>query len=176
MPSRINELIVQEYAELLQGRDGVVLLEVGTLTVQEAQQLRNRVRENGARFQVTKSRLARVALAQTRVPIPPDAFAGTCAVLVGDTEATIKAAKAIEELWKKAPQKKVRYRAAWFDGSLMTAQEAARIAFLPDKQTVRAMLCGALLGPARKLAMVLNEVPASSARALRARAEQGPSA
>lgn len=172
MPSRINELIVEEYAGLLEKRDGVVLFDIGTLTVQEAQQLRNKVRASGARFRITKSRLAKVALKQAQVPIPGEAFSGTCALLVGDAEATVKATKAIEELWKKAPQKKLQYRAAWFDGSLMSGAEAARIAGLPDKQTLRAMLCGVLLAPARQLATVLNELPTSSARALRARAEQ----
>lgn len=176
MPSRINEMIVEEYADLLKERDGVVLIHIGTLTVQEAQQVRNKVRENGAEFQVTKSRLAKVALRQCNIPIPGEAFEGTCAMLVGDAEATIKATKAIEELWKKAPQKKLQYRAAWFDGSLMGAAEAARIPSLPDKQTVRSMLAGVLQAPMRQLAVVLQEVPASSARALRARAEQGPSA
>lgn len=173
MVSRLNQLIVAEYAELVQGREGVVLLGLERLTVQEAQALRDKVREQGVELQVTQNRLARAAFRQVNIPIPPEAFAGTCALLVGSAEATIRAARAIEELWKKAAERKVHYRAAWFDGGLMGAAEAARLHLMPDRQALRALLCGVLLEPARRLARVLAEVPVSSARALRARAEQG---
>lgn len=172
MPSKINEWMVREYATLLKGRDGVLVLGTERLTVAEATALRNEIRPTGAELCLAKKSLAHVALKEAGIPIDMSGVPGTCALLIGSTEQTIAAAKAVEKLWKKEKERKVHYRSAFFDGSTMSADEAARIADMPDKNTLRAMLCGAIQGPARMLATVLREVPASQARALQARADK----
>ena len=145
MVSNINKWMTDDYVGLINGREGVVLLGMESLTVEEAQTLRNEVRATGAELRVTKNRIAKVALTEAGVEIDDSAWQGTCGLLVGDTEATISAAKAVEKLWKKADPRKVTWRAAFLDGSTMDAAEAARIPDMPDKQTLRAMMCGALL-------------------------------
>lgn len=178
MVSYINEWIVREYSDLVKDQDGVVLLGVESLTVEEAQSLRNDVRETGAQIVIGKKRLVRVALNDVGIELDDEAWgAGSTALLVGDTEATISAAKAIEKIYKKAKDdRKVTYRGAYFDGSVMNAKEAASIAAMPDRQTLRAMMCGVISAPARKLATVLNEVGASTARCVQARVDQGDAA
>lgn len=172
MPSKINEWMVREYAGLMKDQDGIVVLGLEGLSVEQATKLRNEIRGTGAEFTVTRNRLANVALKQIGVPLEAKAFHGPCAVVVGSAEATISAAKAIEKLWALEKVRKVHYRGAYLDGSAMNAAEAAQIASMPDKNTLRAMMCGAIIGPARMLATVLSEVPASQARALKARSEQ----
>ena len=176
MVSQLNQWIAREYGALAKDQDGVVVLGLDKVTVQEAQELRNAVRESGARIRVAKNRLAKVALKEIGVPIEDDSWGGTCALLVGSTEETISAAKAIDELWKKGRESTITFRGAFFDGSTMTAAEAAGIPKMPDRQTLRAMIAMAIAGPARQLATILNEVPASTARALNARADQGEAA
>ena len=103
MASYINEWIVREYSELVKDQDGVVLLSVESLTVEEAQTLRNEVRETGANLIVGKKRLVRVALKEVGIELADDAWeSGSAALLVGDTETTINAAKTIEKIYKKA--------------------------------------------------------------------------
>lgn len=171
MVSTLNKWIVKEYQELLSENE-VVVLGMDQVTVEEAEDVRNRVRETGAQVLVTKNRLAKVALKESGIEMPSDAFDGTCALLVGSVENTIAAAKAIDSVWKKASDKKISFRAAWFDGSMMDASQAPAIAKMPDKQTLRGMLAGAIAGPARMLATVLQEVPASTARVIKARADE----
>ena len=174
MVSTINKWMVRDYASLLGEGEGVVLLGLESLTVEESQALRASVRESGAELRVTKNRLARVALADAGIAITADDdWSGTCGLLVGDTEATISAAKAIDKVWKKADPNKVSWRAAYLDGAQMGPSEAALISDMPDKQTLRGMLCGTILAPARSIASLLSEVPASTARVLQARADEG---
>ncbi len=174
MVSTINEWIVRDYAGLVNDCEGVVLLGIESLTVEESQALRNSVREAGAELRVTKKRLAQVALSAAGIEIEGDeSWSGTVGLLVGDTESTISAAKAIDKTWKKADPKKITWRAAYLDGSMMSAAEAALISDMPDKQTLRGMLCGTILAPARHIASLLSEVPASTARVLQARADEG---
>ncbi|MHC4380929.1 MAG: 50S ribosomal protein L10 [Planctomycetota bacterium] len=176
MVSTINEWMVSGYQKQFDAQEGVVLLSMEGLTVEESQALRTSVREAGAELRVTKNRLAKVALKEVGIEFDAGSWGGMCGMLVGSTEATIGAAKAIEELWKKKPERKINYRGAMLDGAMMTAEEASRIAQMPDKDTLRAMMCGALTGSARQLATLLREVPASTARVLQARADQGESA
>lgn len=173
MTSFVNEWMVKAYTGQLADREGIVLLSLDGLSVEETQLLRTEVRKAGAEIRVTKNRLAKVALKEVGIDFDDTGWGGMCALLVGDTEATIGAAKAIEELWKKKPERKVHYRAAMLDGDVMNAEQAAGIAAMPDKNTLRAMMCGVINGPARSLASLLREVPASTARVLQARADQG---
>jgi len=173
MASFVNEWMVQTYQDQFGEREGLVLLSLDGLSVEEAQTLRTEIRKTGAEMRVTKNRLAKVALKEVGIEFDDSGWAGMCALLVGDAESTISAAKAIEDLWEKAPERKVNYRAAMLDGDVMNAEQASKIADMPDKKTLRAMMCGALNGPARSLASLLREVPASTARVLQARADQG---
>ena len=58
----------------------------------------------------------------------------------------------------------------------MNANEAASIAGMADKDTLRGQICGTIMGTPRQLASILNEVPTSLARAIQARVDQGESA
>ncbi|MDA1112814.1 MAG: 50S ribosomal protein L10 [Planctomycetota bacterium] len=176
MVSTINQWMASGYQKQFTDREGLVLLSLESLTVEEAQALRISIRAAGAELRVTKSRLAKVALKEIGVEFDDSSWGGMCGMMVGSTEATIGAAKAIEELWGKNKERKVTYRGAVLDGSRMTAAESSGIAKMHDKDTLRAMMCGALTGSARQLATLLREVPASTARVLQARAEQGESA
>ncbi|MBC8370577.1 MAG: 50S ribosomal protein L10 [Planctomycetes bacterium] len=173
MVSTLNEWMVGTYGEQFSGNEGMVLLSIENLTVEESQELRTKVREAGAQLRVTKNRLAKVALQQAGIEFSDDAWSGMCGIMVGDTESTINATKAIEVLWKKAEVRKVNYRAAVLDGSQMSASEAASIASMEDKDTLRGKICGTIMGSPRQLAAIFSEVPTSLARVIQARVDQG---
>jgi len=175
MVSYINKWIVGEYSTAVKDQGGVVLLSIEDLSVEDAQTLRSEVRSTGAELVVGKKRLVRVALQEAGIELEEGAWgSGNAALLVGDVETTIAAAKAIEGLYKKVKkdERKVTYRGAFLDGTVMNAAEAAGIAGMPDRHTLRGMIVSTIAGPARKLATVLNEVGASTARAMQARADQ----
>mgnify|MGYP001449295769 FL=1 len=173
MVSTLNEWMVKAYGEQFVDKEGLVLLSLEALTVEEAQDLRNIVRGAGAELRVTKKRLAQVALRQAGIEFEGEAWTGMCAVLSGDTESTIGATKGIESFCKKASVRKINYRAAVLDGDQMNAAEAASIANMADKDTLRGQICGTVMGTPRQIATILREVPASLARALQARIDQG---
>lgn len=177
MVSTLNKWIVREYTDLVKGREGVVLLAMDRLDVQEAQEVRTAVRAVGARLRVAKQCLAQVALQDAGLTVDVSLGGGLAGLLVGDVESTLAAAKAIEKICEKAKDKrKIFFKSAWLDGALIGPAEAAGIPAMPDRQTVRGMLCCALAGPARALATVLRELPASTARALQARTDQDSAA
>ncbi len=174
MVSQLNKLIVQEYTEHLKKGDDVVLLTINDLTVQETQNLRTEVRATGAALKVTKIRLANVAFKEMGLPVAVDVTASTTGLLVGDTEATLAAAKAIELIAKAdKDSRRIHFTGAFLDGDAMSAKQAALIPAMPDRHTLRGMFASLLAGPARMLATVLREIPASTARVIQARAGEG---
>ena len=172
MVSQLNKLIVQEYTDYLKGQDGVVLLSINDLTVQETENLRSQVRTAGAALKVTKIRLANVALKEAGVPVSVDVNAVTIGLLVGNIEATLAAAKVIEEIAKvDKDSRRIHFTGAFLDGDVMSAEQAAKIPAMPDRHTLRGMFVATLSGPARMLATVLRELPASTARVIQARVD-----
>jgi len=173
MVSKINEMIVEEYSSLVKDQEGIVVLTLDGLDSIESSELRSAVRAQGADLQVTKNRLAQVALKGVGIEITAESHIGTSALMVGSTEAAIAASKAVEAIAKaQKDNRKIHFTGALLDGSIMGAAEAAAIPSMPDKDTVRAMILSAMSAPARMLATVVREIPASTARVVSARADQ----
>ena len=98
MVSKINELIVAEYSALMKDQEGVVVLTLEGLSVQEAEGLRASVRATGAELKLTKSRLAKAAIKASQIPIQATAFFAISAFLVGSVASTLAASQAISLL------------------------------------------------------------------------------
>mgnify|MGYP000941309280 FL=1 len=82
MVSNLNEWMVGTYGAEFSGKEGLVLLSIENLTVEESQELRNKVRESGAQLRVTKNRLAKVALKQAGIEFDEDSWSVMCGILV----------------------------------------------------------------------------------------------
>lgn len=170
MVSTLNQVIVAELERAIGADDAVIVLGFHGVSVSDAEDLRDSIRETGARLHQVKNRLARVAFAERQIPIDSSCFLGMNLLLVGETEQTIQASKAIDALTKEMSGT-ITFKAAWFDGDALDAAGAQAIVSMPDRPTLQAMLCGALIGPGRQLATILREVPASLARVIQARVD-----
>jgi len=170
MPNLVNTLVYDEYTRLLGQADGLLLVSCAGLTVAETEQLRIRLDEGGVRMQMVRNSLARRALAERGFEFPGETFAGNVSVVTGGIEGTIHAAKVLTAPEVKKVGK-IALLGAVFDGSQLGAADAAALADVPDKQTLRAQLLGVLQGPARGLATVLNALPSGVARVLQARVD-----
>ena len=173
MASVLNTWLAKEYIDLVSSQEGVVVLGLHGLTVEETQQVRNVIREAGASLRVVKNRIAQTALAEAGIGIDESAWDGSCAILAGDAEATLGASKAIRAMFTGDAAERLRFQGALLDGSLMDAAQASLIPSMPDRQTLRGQLATLLTGSARQFATLLSEVPASTARAISARVDGG---
>ena len=118
MASVLNTWLAKEYIDLVGSQEGVVVLGLHGLTVEETQQVRNAIREAGASLRVVKNRIAKTALAEAGIGIDESAWDGSCAILVGDAEATLGASKAIRAMFKGDAAERLRFQGALLDGSL----------------------------------------------------------
>jgi large subunit ribosomal protein L10 len=171
MPNLVNRMVVGELTRELGEAEGLVVLSFGGLTVAESEGLRDQLAAKGVRLRLVRNSLARRVLEERGLAFPDGALQGNTAIAYGDTEAAIQAAKILTSTEVKKAGK-VALRAGMLEGRMLDARDAAALADVPDRNTLNARLLGALSGPARGVAGLLNAVPSSLARLLDARAKK----
>src|SRR5262245_4503362 len=162
-------MLAGQLQRLLQGSDGAVFVNPGTMTVEQNSKLRTLLAQKagGARLRIVHNRTARAALAEAGWPEKvASLLRGPTAIVYGG-EGVPAAAKVIVE-WAKA-NKTFAAKGAVLEGEFHDAKGVVVLARLPDKHTLRAMLVGAVAGPARGLASVVAASGGGLARVLQAR-------
>jgi len=138
--------------EIFSNSESVVITENKGLTVAEADELRNKIREAGASLRVTKNRIARLALKDTKFEALADLFKGPIAVAYAKDP--IAACKACVE-FAKQNEKLVIIGGALSD-KVLSIDEIKALAAIPSMDELRAKLIGLLQAPASKVARVLK--------------------
>jgi large subunit ribosomal protein L10 len=152
------------------GQAGVVVVtHYKGLSVAEVTELRRGMRNAGARFRVTKNRLAKIALAETAFSPLAELFTGPTAIAYSaDPVAAPKAAVGFAKR-----NEKLVIIGGGLAGNLLSAEQVRALADLPSIDELRARLIGLLTTPAARLVGVLQAPGGQLARVLAARAEQG---
>jgi len=167
MPKELKHQMAHEVREELDASPNVLVIGLLPMNAETTVSLRTRVREQGGRLRVIHNRTSRYALDDGRKDLA-QYFKGPTAIAVGDRPDTefIPLAKALLDA---ARAKNVELRGGWVDGELLDAAGVEALAKSPDKPTLRAMLCGAILGPGRGLAVAMHAVAGGLARCMQAR-------
>ena len=165
--------IVADLKEKLTDSQLAVVIDYKGLTVAEITNLRSRLRPKGADCKVTKNTLMRLAVEgdPNWQPIAELCKESSAFLLIRDDLGG--ALKAYQEFQKVT--KKTAIRGGAMEGRLLTEADVKAIADLPSKEQLMAQIAGAINGVATKLAVGINEVPGSLARALQAVADKDKS-
>jgi large subunit ribosomal protein L10 len=159
-----KEAQVAELRQTFEAHHLMVITHQTGLTVAEVSELRNQMRDAGAKFRVTKNRLAKIAIKGSKFEQLADQFSGPTAIAV--SEDPVAAAKVVSE-FAKANDKLVILGGALGEKALDAAGVAA-LAKLPSLDDLRSKLIGVLQAPAGKLASVVQAPAAQLARVLSA--------
>ncbi len=150
----------------------VVVTHYSGLTVSEMGDLRDRMREAGASFKVTKNRLTRRALEGTQYQPLGELFTGPTAIAY--SEDPVAAAKAAVE-FSKINDKLIILAGAMGDEQ-MDVDSVKALASLPSLDELRAKIVCLLSTPATRIARVLQAPAEQVARVLGARGASGEAA
>ncbi len=162
-----KEAFVAELNQTLRDTPTVLLAHYKGLSVAEMGELRRDMRNAGARFRVTKNRLARRAVADTKYAPLADMFNGPTAIAYADDPVAL--AKAAVDYARKNGKLVVLGGAIGED--LLDADAVRTLAALPSLEVLRATIVGLLQAPATSLAVLLQAPAAQIARVIAARAE-----
>jgi len=150
-----KEELVAEMREVFANSSTVVVSHYSGLTVAQMEELRGKMREAGAGFKVTKNRLTRLALADSKFEGLSDLMTGPTAIAY--SEDPVAAAKATMEFAKK--NEKLIVLGGSMDENLLDQAGVKALASMPSLDELRGKLVGLLQAPAQKLAAV-TQAPA----------------
>ncbi len=142
--------LLNDLHELFNSSELVVVSHYKGLTVAEVSELRNKIRQAGAGFRVTKNRITKLALKDTKFESLIDLFKGPTAVAFANDP--ISACKACVE-FAKTNEKLIVVGGAMGTG-VLTVDEINRLATIPSMDELRAKIIGLLQAPAAQLARV----------------------
>lgn len=165
-----KEAIVAELKESLSQSQLAVVINYQGLSVAEITDLRRRLLPKGAECKVTKNTLMRIAIEGDPNWEPmTNLLKGSSAFLLIKDDVG-GALKAYQDFQKAS--KKTELRGGVMEGRALSEADVKAIADLPSKEQLMAQVAGAINGVATKLAVGINEIPASLARAIQAVADQ----
>ncbi len=172
MERAAKENIVAGLREIFESSTLVVVTQFSGLTVAEATDLRVKMREAGAKFQVTKNRLVLRALDGTQFNDMAGLFTGATAIAY--SKDAVAAAKVTVEYAKK--NDKLVVIGGSLEGDTLDVASVKALAELPSLDELRGKLVGLLQTPATRVAGVLQAPAGQLARVMSAYAENSEAA
>ena len=163
-----KETIVAGLREVFESANLVVVTQFSGLTVAEATDLRNRMREAGAKFQVTKNRLALRALEGTAYKDIAELFTGATAIAY--SQDAVAAAKVVVDYAKK--NDKLVVIGGALGGDTLDVARVKALAALPSLDELRGQLVALIQTPATRIAGVVQAPAGQLARVLNAYSEK----
>lgn len=150
-----KEELVAEMRDVFANSSTVVVAHYSGLTVTEMEELRGKMRESGAGFKVTKNRLTKLALADSKFEGLGEMLSGPTAIAY--SEDAVAAAKASVEFAKK--NEKLVILGGAMDETALDVAGVKALASMPSLDELRGKIVGVLQAPAQKLAAV-TQAPA----------------
>jgi large subunit ribosomal protein L10 len=165
-----KETVVADLKELLKDSQLAVVIDYQGLSVGEITDLRRRLRPIGGTCKIAKNTLMRIAVEGDDNWQPMQEFLkGSSALMIvkEDVGGAVKAYKGFQK-----DKKKTELRGGVMEGRALTKDQVEALADLPSKEQLMGQIAGAINALATKIAVGINEVPSSFARALQAYAEK----
>lgn len=163
-----KQKLVESLQQDLGGAACVVVTHQVGLSVAEATQLRQQVRNAGATFRVTKNRLAKRALSGTPFEQLTPLFSGPTAIAF--SRDPVAAPKVVVQYANR--NDKLTIVGGGLAGQQIDASGVRELASLPSLDELRGKLIGLLQAPAARIARVLQAPAGQVARVLAAYAEE----
>jgi len=142
------------------------------LTVNKDQEFRNSLREAGAKYQVVKNTLARIAVKGTDFEQASDAFKGVTAIAWTDSDPVILS-KAVSKFMKDNADI-YTFKSGVVDGKLIDITQLTTIANLPSKEELISKLLWVINSSAQGLVTVINAVPRDLAVVIKQIGDKAP--
>ena len=156
---------VQKLKDEFSNSSSVIVAHYSGLTVSESENLRKEMRDNGAKFKVTKNRLTKLAIADTQFKDISDLFVGPTAVAYStDPVAPAKVAVSFEKKYSN-----FKIIGGGYNGEKIDLDKIDFLAKLPSLDELRGKLIGLISAPAQKIASIAIEPGAQIARLISAK-------
>lgn len=161
---------VDEVAGSLSSNAATLLTDYRGLTVTELAELRARLREANASYQVVKNTLTRRAAADAGIPGLDEFLTGPTALVFCEDD-PVGPMKAIRDFMKDHPELLVK--AGWVEGEILDDQATMKLAELASRDDLISELAGLLYGALANFARLLQAPLEHQARLVKALEDAG---
>ena len=151
-----KEAVIKEVTSLAAKAQTLVMAEYRGVTVADMTKLRSEARSNGVALSVLKNTLARRAVAGSGFEVAADQMTGP--LIYGFSEDAVAAAKVVADFAKT--NDKLVIRGGVYGGKALDANGVKQLASIPSKEVLLAQLCGLLMSPVSRTAVVLGALAA----------------
>ena len=151
-----KEAVISEVTSLAAKAQTLVIAEYRGITVADMTKLRAEARSKGVSLSVLKNTLARRAVAGSGFDVLADQMTGP--LIYGFSEDAVAAAKVVADFAKT--NDKLVIRAGAFGGKALDSNGVKQLASIPSKEVLLAQICGLLMSPISRTAVVLGALAA----------------
>jgi large subunit ribosomal protein L10 len=162
--------VIDQIAGEISNADAVFAVDYRGLTVAQAADLRDRLREIDTHFRVVKNSLSERAADQAGASHLKPMLVGPTALALVRGDAAL-AAKALNDVARATNI--LDFKGGVMDGTTLSADDVRSIARLPSRDVLNAQLVGTIAAPISGLVRTLNALIAGVAIQLQAIADQG---
>jgi large subunit ribosomal protein L10 len=162
--------VVEEIAGQIQAAHTIFAVDYRGLSVAQAAQLRERLRESDTRFRIVKNSLSERAADKAGADSLKAMLEGPTALALVGGDAAL-AAKALSEVARMFGI--LEFKGGLMDGAALSADDVRSLSRLPAREVLHAQLVGAVASPVTGLVRTLNALIAGLAVQLKAIADQG---
>ena len=154
-----KDILIEKMSSDFQGAQHLILATFDGLSVNQANELRKKIREIGGKYYVIKNRLAKRAAAGTPVEKVSDGFAGPCSVALHPSDPVLLA-KTLTGFAKNNPQ--IELLSGLLEAeNVLDGAGVQQLSKLPGLQELRAQLLSAVQGQTRGEAFLPTSLPFS---------------
>ncbi|MBA3773607.1 MAG: 50S ribosomal protein L10 [Ramlibacter sp.] len=151
-----KEAVIEEVTGLAARAQTLVIAEYRGITVADMTKLRNDARSKGVNLSVLKNTLARRAVAGSQFEVVGDQMTGP--LIYGFSVDATAAAKVVADFAKT--NDKLVIRGGAYGGKPLDVNGVKALASIPTKEVLLAQLCGLLMSPISRTAVVLGALAA----------------
>ena len=142
---------ISEIKKIFDINDSVLVTHYQGLTVNQLDELRSEMRKHGIMFKITKNRITKLALKDTKCKDIADLFSGPTAVAL--SKDAISSAKILTKFSKDNQSLKIL--GGLMGEEILKLEDVLKIATLPTLNEARAKIASILQSPAQKLVSIL---------------------
>ena len=151
MDKQAKKNYVEEMKKNFTANESVMIAQYQGLNVNELDSLRKELREKGILFKITKNRITKLALKETKCKDLTNLFTGPTAVAL--SKDAITSAKILTKFSKE--NKSLKILGGIMGEEILDVAGVANVATLPTLDEARAKIVGILRSPAQKIASIL---------------------
>jgi large subunit ribosomal protein L10 len=142
---------IKEMTAQFENSEAVLVTHYQGLTVKQLDDLRKQMREHGIKFQITKNRITKLALKDSKCKNLSNLFTGPTAVAL--SKDAITSAKILTKFSKE--NKNLKILGGIMSEEILDVAGVANVATLPTLDEARTKIVGILRSPAQKIASIL---------------------